>query len=174
MCFACFFSVRALSAILPLLHTTVPPLKVLKEHSLISYDWSYVVAWVGVGWSLVSAILFSAAAICLRGERMREEAMNMQYLMPGITCPLYTSVALCARFFWTRSRKETSPAGGFARLGKSPPRATPCICVPARTDGNVPAMSTGLCRFSGVLARSDSDRDYGEARLAELSRSGRA
>ncbi|XP_011053830.1 PREDICTED: uncharacterized protein LOC105145746 isoform X1 [Acromyrmex echinatior] len=55
---------------------------VLKDNSLISYDWSYVVAWVGVGWSLVSAILFSAAAICLRGERMREEAMNMQYLMP--------------------------------------------------------------------------------------------
>lgn len=55
---------------------------VLKDNSLISYDWSYVVACVGVGWSLVSAILFSAAAICLRGERMREEAMNMQYLMP--------------------------------------------------------------------------------------------
>lgn len=55
---------------------------VLKDNSLISYDWSYVVAWVGVGWSLISAILFSAAAICLRGERMREEAMNMQYLMP--------------------------------------------------------------------------------------------
>ncbi|XP_012283180.1 uncharacterized protein LOC105701209 isoform X1 [Orussus abietinus] len=55
---------------------------VLKDNSLISYDWSYVVAWVGVGWSLVSAILFSAAAICLRGERMREESMNMQYLMP--------------------------------------------------------------------------------------------
>ncbi|XP_063987603.1 uncharacterized protein LOC135167871 isoform X2 [Diachasmimorpha longicaudata] len=55
---------------------------ILKESSIISYDWSYVVAWVGVGWSLVSAILFSAAAICLRGERMRDEAMNMQYLMP--------------------------------------------------------------------------------------------
>jgi hypothetical protein len=41
------------------------------------------VAWIGVGWALVSAILFSAAAICLRGEREKEEAMNMQYLMPG-------------------------------------------------------------------------------------------
>jgi len=30
----------------------------------------------------VSAILFSGAAICLRGEREKEEAMNMQYLMP--------------------------------------------------------------------------------------------
>ncbi|XP_014209448.1 uncharacterized protein LOC106640078 isoform X2 [Copidosoma floridanum] len=55
---------------------------VLKDNSVISYDWSYMVAWVGVGWSLVSAILFIASAICLRGERMREEAMNMQYLMP--------------------------------------------------------------------------------------------
>lgn len=40
-------------------------------------------AWTGVGFSLVSAILFSGAAICLRGEREREEALNMQYLMPG-------------------------------------------------------------------------------------------
>ncbi|PSN32224.1 hypothetical protein C0J52_17247, partial [Blattella germanica] len=55
---------------------------VLRENTLFSYDWSYIVAWIGVGWALVSAILFSAAAICLRGEREKEEAMNMQYLMP--------------------------------------------------------------------------------------------
>lgn len=42
-----------------------------------------MVAWCGVGLSLLSAILFSSAAICLRGEREREEALNMQYLMPG-------------------------------------------------------------------------------------------
>lgn len=54
----------------------------LKENSITTYDWSYFVAWVGVGFSLVSAILFSGAAICLRGEREKEEAMNMQYLMP--------------------------------------------------------------------------------------------
>jgi hypothetical protein len=41
-----------------------------------------MIAWVGVGWSLVAAILFSGAAMCLRGEREREEAINMQYLMP--------------------------------------------------------------------------------------------
>ncbi|CAG2057346.1 unnamed protein product, partial [Timema podura] len=52
------------------------------ENSIFSYDWSYIVAWIGVGWSLVSAILFSSAAICLRSEREKEEAMNMQYLMP--------------------------------------------------------------------------------------------
>ncbi|KAJ4443258.1 hypothetical protein ANN_04926 [Periplaneta americana] len=57
-------------------------INVLRENSIFSYDWSYIVAWIGVGWALVSAILFSAAAICLRGEREKEEAMNMQYLMP--------------------------------------------------------------------------------------------
>ena len=61
-------------------------LQVLRENTIFSYDWSYIVAWIGVGWALVSAILFSAAAICLRGEREKEEAMNMQYLMPGKSC----------------------------------------------------------------------------------------
>lgn len=42
-----------------------------------------MLAWAGVGWALTAAILFSGAAICLRGEREREEAINMQYLMPG-------------------------------------------------------------------------------------------
>lgn len=54
----------------------------LKEFSKIHYDWSFYLAWTGVGLSLTSAILFSGAAICLRGEREREEAVNMQYLMP--------------------------------------------------------------------------------------------
>lgn len=56
--------------------------KVLKDNSYIGYDWSFFLAWTGVGMSLLSAILFSGAAICLRGEREREEAINMQYLMP--------------------------------------------------------------------------------------------
>ncbi|CAH0394884.1 unnamed protein product [Bemisia tabaci] len=54
----------------------------LKTHTKSWYDWSFYMAWTGVGFSLVSAILFSGAAICLRGEREREEALNMQYLMP--------------------------------------------------------------------------------------------
>ncbi|XP_077300314.1 uncharacterized protein LOC143921067 isoform X1 [Arctopsyche grandis] len=54
----------------------------LRDNCRVWYDWSYMVAWCGVGLSLVSAILFSSAAICLRGEREREEALNMQYLMP--------------------------------------------------------------------------------------------
>ncbi|XP_050542568.1 transmembrane protein 178B [Daktulosphaira vitifoliae] len=55
---------------------------ILKDNTRISYGWSFFLAWAGVGCSLISAILFSGAAICLRGEREREEALNMQYLMP--------------------------------------------------------------------------------------------
>lgn len=57
--------------------------QILRDNARVWYDWSYMVAWCGVGLSLLSAILFSSAAICLRGEREREEALNMQYLMPG-------------------------------------------------------------------------------------------
>lgn len=56
--------------------------QILKDSTKISYDWSFYLAWTGVGFTLASAILFSGAAICLRGEREREEAVNMQYLMP--------------------------------------------------------------------------------------------
>lgn len=57
--------------------------QILRESVSMRYDWSYMVAWCGVGLALMSTILFSSAAICLRGEREREEALNMQYLMPG-------------------------------------------------------------------------------------------
>lgn len=59
--------------------------QVLRDNSRINYDWSYMLAWVGVGWLLVAAMLFSGGAICLRGEREREENINMQYIMPGNT-----------------------------------------------------------------------------------------
>lgn len=58
-------------------------MQILKDATKISYDWSFYLAWTGVGFTLASAILFSGAAICLRGEREREEAVNMQYIMPG-------------------------------------------------------------------------------------------
>jgi len=54
----------------------------LRVHTSMSYDWSYIVAWIGVGWALVAAVLFSGAALCLRNEGEKEEAMNVQYLMP--------------------------------------------------------------------------------------------
>ncbi|XP_014283290.1 uncharacterized protein [Halyomorpha halys] len=55
---------------------------VLRDASITVYDWSFFLVWSGVGFSFVSAVLFSGAAICLRSERMKEETVNMQYLMP--------------------------------------------------------------------------------------------
>ncbi|XP_072932161.1 uncharacterized protein [Epargyreus clarus] len=55
---------------------------ILRANSRTWYDWSYMVAWCGVALALLAAVLLSAAAVCLRGEREREEALNMQYLMP--------------------------------------------------------------------------------------------
>lgn len=54
----------------------------LVENTDFKYDWSYILCWVGVGLALVSSILFSLAAVCLRNDKEREDAMNMQYLMP--------------------------------------------------------------------------------------------
>lgn len=54
----------------------------LKDNTEFKYDWSYIVSWVGVGMTLISAILFSLAGVCIKNDKEREEAMNMQYLMP--------------------------------------------------------------------------------------------
>jgi len=56
--------------------------KILIDNTSFRYDWSYIVAWIGVGMCLGSAILFSLAALCIKSDKEREEAMNMQYLMP--------------------------------------------------------------------------------------------
>lgn len=59
-------------------------MQALKTASSMSYDWSYVLAWIGVGWALVAALLFSGAAVCLRGEGLGyPESQHMHYLMPG-------------------------------------------------------------------------------------------
>ncbi|KAL5278207.1 hypothetical protein ACFFRR_003079 [Megaselia abdita] len=55
---------------------------VLRDNTKLTYDWSYVVAWGGVGTCLLAAILLSGAAVCLRSEREKEEQLNLQYLMP--------------------------------------------------------------------------------------------
>ena len=57
--------------------------QMLQDATTFKYDWSYIVAWVGVAMALCSSILFSLAAVCIKNDREREEAMNMQYLMPG-------------------------------------------------------------------------------------------
>lgn len=58
---------------------------VLRDNTRIAYDWSYVLAWAGVASSLIAAILLSGAAVCLRSEREKEEQLNLQYLMPGLS-----------------------------------------------------------------------------------------
>jgi len=54
----------------------------LKDNTEFKYEWSYIVSWIGVGLALISSILFSLAAVCIRTDKEREDAMNMQYLMP--------------------------------------------------------------------------------------------
>jgi len=54
----------------------------LRNNSEFKYDWSYIVAWIGVGLSLMSAILLSLAAVCIRTDRDREEAERIHYQMP--------------------------------------------------------------------------------------------
>lgn len=58
-----------------------PPL--LQQSTDFRYDWSYIVSWVGVGMTLCSSILFALAAVCIKNDKEREDAMNLQYLMPG-------------------------------------------------------------------------------------------
>jgi len=50
--------------------------------TLFKYGWSYIVSWIGVGLTLCSAILFFLAAVCIKNDKEREDAMNLQYLMP--------------------------------------------------------------------------------------------
>merc|ERR1711936_1247250 len=58
--------------------------KILQDHTDYRYDWSYIVSWVGVGMTLLSSILFALAALCIKNDRETEDAMNLQYLMPGM------------------------------------------------------------------------------------------
>jgi hypothetical protein len=53
----------------------------LKASTDVSYDWSYFLAWIGVGFSLIAALLFFGAARCLQDERDRDTP-KMQYIMP--------------------------------------------------------------------------------------------
>jgi len=61
----------------------------LQEHTDYRYDWSYIVSWVGVGMTLLSSILFALAALCIKNDRETEDAMNLQYLMPGMQAAVY-------------------------------------------------------------------------------------
>jgi len=54
----------------------------LQKATIFRFAWSYIIAWVGVGMCLGSCVLFFMASMCIRSDKRREEAMNMQYLMP--------------------------------------------------------------------------------------------
>jgi len=48
-------------------------------------DWSFYLAWISVGFSLFSAILFAGAATCLSKENEKSvAAAQNQYLMTGM------------------------------------------------------------------------------------------
>ncbi|XP_043195273.1 uncharacterized protein LOC122366773 isoform X1 [Amphibalanus amphitrite] len=57
-----------------------PPL--LQSHTIAVFDWSYFIAWVGVGWVLVSALLFVGASVCIKKESYNEKRRNLPYIMP--------------------------------------------------------------------------------------------
>ena len=58
-------------------------MQLLQSRSVAVFDWSYFIAWVGVGWVLVSALLFVGASVCLKKESYSEKRKNLPYIMPG-------------------------------------------------------------------------------------------
>lgn len=58
-------------------------LQVLRDNTVQWYGWSFYLAWLGVATCLGTMTLFLIAATCLRREHAREQAQNIQYIMPG-------------------------------------------------------------------------------------------
>lgn len=54
----------------------------LKYATEANYGWSYFIGWIGISGCLFSAVIFIAAARCIRSEKRNEQAKNLQYLMP--------------------------------------------------------------------------------------------
>ena len=73
----------------------------LQNITIFRFAWSYIIAWVGVGMCLGSCVLFFMASMCIRSDKRREEAMNMQYLMPGMhsDCNRLTKPVIITGFF---------------------------------------------------------------------------
>ncbi|MPC26206.1 hypothetical protein E2C01_019340 [Portunus trituberculatus] len=101
-------------------------LQLLSDNTKVMYDWSYFIAWIGVGWTLISALLFSGASVCLRSEREREDAKNMAYLMPGnaatasltLTMPSQANSPAAAAAAGRRKGYHT-PSQGLAHTARS-------------------------------------------------------
>jgi len=56
--------------------------EMLKEHTTLWYDWSYMLAWVGTGMSGLSFCLFLGASQCMHSEQRSDHLKQMQYMMP--------------------------------------------------------------------------------------------
>ncbi|KAK8395933.1 hypothetical protein O3P69_005807 [Scylla paramamosain] len=56
--------------------------EILQNATTIQYDWSYMLSWIGTGMALLAFCLFLAASQCMQGEQQREQAKQMQYIMP--------------------------------------------------------------------------------------------
>lgn len=65
-------------------YKTICP-QVLRDNAVQWYGWSFYLAWLGVATCLGTMTLFLIAASCLRREHAREQAQNVQYIMPGDT-----------------------------------------------------------------------------------------
>ncbi|OQV12379.1 hypothetical protein BV898_13332 [Hypsibius exemplaris] len=56
--------------------------QVLRDNTTRHYSWSFMLAWIGCGFALLSAIFLYAGAGTLRAERRKEAARATQYVMP--------------------------------------------------------------------------------------------
>ncbi|XP_076060206.1 uncharacterized protein LOC143036568 [Oratosquilla oratoria] len=54
----------------------------LSEDCDVVYDWSYMLACVGTAMALLAFCLFLGASQCMQNEKQREQAKQMQYMMP--------------------------------------------------------------------------------------------
>eukprot|EP00095_Tigriopus_kingsejongensis_P003972 snap_masked-scaffold310_size212938-processed-gene-0.0 protein:Tk03972 transcript:snap_masked-scaffold310_size212938-processed-gene-0.0-mRNA-1 annotation:"hypothetical protein KGM_13179" len=63
--------------------------EVLQEATAFTLGWSYILAWIGVGLSLISSLLFMASAVCLRVE-MSEMEHNEMMLRLQLSYPTHS------------------------------------------------------------------------------------
>ncbi|XP_055346875.1 uncharacterized protein LOC129594241 [Paramacrobiotus metropolitanus] len=61
-------------------YRTWPP--ILQQYTTRNYSWSFMLAWIGCGMALVSAMFLLGGAASLRAERRREKERNAQYMLP--------------------------------------------------------------------------------------------
>jgi len=72
---------REVITVLPYIKTWHPLLKLNTE---MSYGWSYIISWIGIGFALISSILMLAAYQSIKEEEKDEyEKKRAPYLMPN-------------------------------------------------------------------------------------------